>query len=80
MKKKNPPKQERNKPCACGSGIKYKKCCFIKKMKEDREALEVFYERIRKKREDRIKSGNPTISVTSAWFLSNVGYRKYRNF
>ena len=22
-------KQERNKPCACGSGKKYKRCCYL---------------------------------------------------
>jgi SEC-C motif len=25
----NPRIQERNKPCLCGSGIKYKKCCML---------------------------------------------------
>lgn len=24
----NMPKHQRNKPCPCGSGIKYKKCCL----------------------------------------------------
>lgn len=24
-----PEKQKRNEPCACGSGVKYKKCCYL---------------------------------------------------
>ena len=27
MRRTTPPKTERNSPCHCGSGIKFKKCC-----------------------------------------------------
>src|SRR5258707_14963954 len=29
--KKNTRKVGRNDPCTCGSGLKFKKCCFLKK-------------------------------------------------
>ena len=31
-------KQERNAKCACGSGIKYKKCCLITEREKARQA------------------------------------------
>lgn len=31
---------QRNKPCPCGSGIKYKKCCLAKRMTAEAEAAD----------------------------------------
>lgn len=31
-------KHERNKPCHCNSGKKYKKCCWLTKLEDDRKA------------------------------------------
>jgi hypothetical protein len=33
-------KQNRNDKCACGSGIKYKKCCLIIEQEKQRQAIE----------------------------------------
>ena len=43
-------KQERNAKCNCGSGLKYKKCCFL----TERKAQELIIENFRKPHEEKI--------------------------
>lgn len=54
MKRKDPPKQQRNAPCACGSGKKYKKCHLIIEREEDIKA-ELEWEERRKARAEEIR-------------------------
>jgi len=62
-------KQERNSPCACGSGLKHKKCCgsgaaVSKKYHDDKEQLmeRLRENRVRREKEDSERSaqGLPT--------------------
>lgn len=47
-------KQERNEPCKCGSGLKYKKCCLNKKEEFDMK-LQILFDTVEKnKRKARI--------------------------
>lgn len=32
---------KRNKPCPCGSGIKYKKCCLVKQLDAARQQRDI---------------------------------------
>jgi hypothetical protein len=54
-------KIDRNKPCHCGSGKKYKKCCLAKDtpesdlMKRINELRKMKYETIRKKINNNLK-------------------------
>ena len=41
MRLKKALKIERNSLCSCGSGKKYKKCCFIREQKEAEQQREV---------------------------------------
>jgi len=40
MKLSKAPKIPRNSLCFCGSGKKYKKCCLLKKQKQEEQRLE----------------------------------------
>lgn len=45
----------RNDPCPCGSGLKYKKCCLLKKGSEQRDLKDLYLQKYRirlKKKED----------------------------
>ena len=42
-------KQQRNAPCSCGSGKKFKKCCLLAKWEADRQAEIQLIERIGQK-------------------------------
>jgi len=45
----------RNDPCPCGSGLKYKKCCLLKKGSEHRDLTELYLQKYRirlKEKED----------------------------
>lgn len=46
-----PPPQERNAKCACGSGRKFKKCCYISTHEIDRQRRAGERDRIRRQRE-----------------------------
>ncbi len=41
MKLKKEVKTERNSPCPCGSGKKYKKCCLKKEQEQIRQQIEI---------------------------------------
>lgn len=45
-------KQERNAKCACGSGIKYKKCCLLQERENARLAEIEWRERMKQRAED----------------------------
>ncbi|KIL23505.1 hypothetical protein B4134_0815 [Bacillus safensis] len=47
-------KQERNEPCKCGSGLKYKKCCLNKKEEFDMKLQSLFDTVEKNKRKARI--------------------------
>ena len=49
MKRKDPPKQQRNAPCQCGSGKKYKKCHLLIEREEAEQAEIVFRERLKQR-------------------------------
>ena len=37
MQLKKAPKTDRNLPCPCGSGKKYKKCCLLKQKEQNKK-------------------------------------------
>jgi hypothetical protein len=45
--------QERNAKCACGSGLKYKKCCLLVERENARLAMLEWKENMRKRAEAR---------------------------
>jgi len=55
MKRKDPPKQKRNAKCACGSGLKYKKCCWITDLNKAFQDRQEFKERLRAQGESCLK-------------------------
>lgn len=63
-------KQERNKPCSCGSGKKYKKCHFLIEFQEQREreeaALKIWRERLADPNSKINKSTLPFVMMAMA--------------
>lgn len=49
MKRKDPPKKQRNAPCQCGSGKKYKKCHLLIEREEAFQAEIAFSERLKQR-------------------------------
>jgi len=41
MRLSKAPKIARNSPCPCGSGIKYKKCCFLRQREQENKQREI---------------------------------------
>ncbi len=69
-------KIQRNNPCYCGSGIKYKKCCYLKEYEDKRTKLEIsriVRKRLLELREIHFKKTN------ALKFLSRITQRNIGN-
>ena len=48
-------KTGRNAPCPCGSGKKYKRCCWLKDSLTNKEQLDLMFKRLEAKQKQIIK-------------------------
>lgn len=62
-------KQNRNDPCACGSGAKYKRCCQI----AERNAVQRAVSRRNQKMQARIDYARQRYEEARALLLSGIG-------
>ena len=72
MKRKDPPKQQRNALCQCGSGKKYKKCHLLIEREEAVQAEIAFRERLKQRALEaeervRIAANDPRYADTHTW-------------
>jgi hypothetical protein len=65
--KPQPPKPERNAPCQCGSGKKYKKCCLLKEQ-EKRRMQDVANQAIK-------QADKPSVIEAAQWLTKYVNQR-----
>lgn len=62
-------KQQRNSPCACGSGAKYKNCCQI----AERDAVQQAVSQRNQKMRARIDYARQRYEEAQALLLSGIG-------